>query len=414
MKINKFDKCIIDKKSELEFIYNFGNMTPTGIFKKNQVDKINLTLKFCKKYNFGQISQSLMPEIMFDDYHYRSSTTLTMKNHFQALIKLIEKKINIHEKSNILDIGCNDGTLLNMLDKSFLNSKCYGIDPSKAIKDAKTKFKKYKFINEFFPSKKLTNNKNLHESFKLITCTSVFYDFPEPIKALGKIKNLLSPDGIFLCEVNYFLDLIRKSNFDMIGHEHLSFYSLKAFLHCCKSAGLNIIDVKLNKLNGGNIVFICSKNPKHKISSSVKKILKTENDFFKTNWKKKFIDKIKLAKKKIFNHLKYLKKNKKKVAIYGASTRGDTVLQLFPKIEDYVEFAIDKMKIKHGLNMPGTNIKIYYEKKIPYKVDSYFVLPYYFMREFIKKERTFIKRGGEMFTFKPNFRVINKKTIKNI
>ena len=111
--------------------------------------------------------------------------------------------------------------------------------------------------------------------------------FPEPIKALGKIKNLLSPDGIFLCEVNYFLDLIRKSNFDMIGHEHLSFYSLKAFLHCCKSAGLNIIDVKLNKLNGGNIVFICSKNPKHKISSSVKKILKTENDFFKTNWKKK-------------------------------------------------------------------------------------------------------------------------------
>ena len=117
--------------------------------------------------------------------------------------------------------------------------------------------------------------------------------------------------------------------------------------------------------------------------------------FLKQIGKKKFIDKIKLAKKKIFNHLKYLKKNKKKVAIYGASTRGDTVLQLFPKIEDYVEFAIDKMKIKHGLNMPGTNIKIYYEKKIPYKVDSYFVLPYYFMREFIKKERTFIKREVE-------------------
>lgn len=409
MSVKKINKCILDNKSNLDFVYNFGKMKPTGIFKKNKVDPINLSLNFCKKYNFGQITKSLKPNIMFNDYYYRSGVTSTMKDHFNYLVELIKKKVEKNNRLNILDIGCNDGTFLNILDKKFPNSDCYGLDPSKAINDARLKLKKYKFIKDFFPSKKLINKKKLHNKFKLITCTSVFYDFPNPVRALKDVRKMLSPDGIFLCEVNYFVDLIKKCNFDMISHEHLSFYSLKAFLYCCSKAKLNIIDVKQNEMNGGNIVFLCSKNPKHQVNSSVNKILKKEDIFFKTNWKKNFIEKINNSKKDILKHLKKLKKNEKKVAIYGASTRGDTVLQLFPEIENYVDFAIDKMKMKHGLDMPGTNIKIYHETKTPYKVDSYFVLPYYFMKEFIKKEKKFINDGGEMFTFKPKFTLIKKK-----
>lgn len=414
MTIKNINKCIVEPNSKLNEIFNFGEMYPTGIFKKNNVSKVKLKLMFSKKFNFGQISKSLDPKLMFNNYYYRSGTTNSMREHFLDLIKIIKKNSTFNKKINILDIGCNDGTFLHLMSNAFDCLKIKGLDPSQAIYDAKKKYKNFEYIKDFFPSEKLFKKRN-YDKFNLITCTSVFYDFEKPIIALKKVNALLHKDGVFLCEVNYFKDLIQKCNFDMISHEHLSFYSLRSFIHCCNKAGLQVVDVIKNNMNGGNVVFICKHKSKKNKIKNVKKFLNQEDFFFKkTNWKKNFILKIHNTKKKIVNHLKILKSKNQKVAIYGASTRGDTVLQLFPEVQEYIEFAIDKMPEKHGLFMPGTNIKIYHESKIPYKLNSYFVLPYQFLKEFLIKETKFIKNGGEMFTYRPNFISVNKYNYKKI
>ena len=159
MSSKNINKCIVDNKSKLTEIFDFGEMHPTGIFKKNNLNKVKLKLMFSKKYNFGQISKSLDPKLMFDNYYYRSGTTNSMRKHFLSLIKIIKKKSNYTKKISVLDIGCNDGTFLNSISNSFDCSKIIGLDPSRAIYDAKKEYKKFEFIRDFFPSKKLFEKK---------------------------------------------------------------------------------------------------------------------------------------------------------------------------------------------------------------------------------------------------------------
>jgi SAM-dependent methyltransferase len=406
MKVKKYRNCLIDKKSILKAVVDCGKLYPTGMFKKRKnikITKVNLKLNFSQKFLFGQIENIVDPELMYDDYYYRSGTTTSMQKHFLYLINDIIKKNTTKRLRSILDIGTNDGTFLYLLKKSLRSTNNVGIDPSKAIYDTRKlkNHKNLKFIKDFFPSPRLTGE----QKYDLISCISVFYDFLDPVKCLKSIANLLSDDGIFICEVNYFKDLLEKCNFDMISHEHLCYYSATSFYKACNLSGLKLINVYKNQMNGGNIVLVCKKN-KQKISRSVEKILAEEALFFRSNWKKKFLYLIKKSKKEILNHLKKLKSENKKIAIYGASTRGDTMIQMFKEIENYIEFAIDKMPSKHGMYMPGTKIKIYHEDKIPFKVNAYFVLPYQYFEEFIEKEKVFLNTGGELFTYRPNFRVV--------
>lgn len=404
MTTKTLSRCIVDGGTLAKF-HDFGDLCLTGYFPKlSEADppKINLTLNVDENLNFFQLEKMVSPELMFREYWYRSGTTSTMRHHLQSIQAAALGTLN-YSPSTYLDIGCNDCTALDLMQQSLPEIECWGVDPSEALGEKLSNSSHgHKLINEFYPSPQIPT-----EYFDLITCTSVFYDFPEPVNALKSIKSSLRNSGIFLCEVNYVKTLIERCNFDMISHEHLALYSIEAFIKCCELSGLKLIDVMLNDMNGGNVVFMVAHNEgPYPQSSNVNTLLEQERRFFRSDYSSEFFQQIERTRAAIVGELKSQAQRGRTVAIYGASTRGGTVLQMFPEIASYVSCALDKLHQKHGRKIPGTGIPIFQENSVPddIKIDTYFVLPYQFMPEFLEKERGFLESGGEMFTYRPSVR----------
>lgn len=407
MTTKTLSSCIVDGGTLSKF-HDFGDLCLTGYFPKlsdSDPPKINLTLNVNKNLNFFQLEKMVSPELMFREYWYRSGTTSTMRDHLRSIQTTALGTLN-HTPSTYLDIGCNDCTALDLMRQSLPGIECWGVDPSEALGEKILNNETdYELINDFYPSSKIPA-----EYFDLITCTSVFYDFPQPVDALKAIKSSLSNSGIFLCEVNYVKTLIERCNFDMISHEHLALYSIEAFIKCCELADLELIDVFLNDMNGGNVVFVVAHNGGPYLrSSNVNNLLEQERDFFRSDYSRDFFRQIDHTRAEILNELKSQTQRGRTVAIYGASTRGGTVLQMFPEISSYVSCALDKLHQKHGRKIPGTGIPIFQEESVPdsIKIDTYFVLPYQFMTEFLVKERSFLESGGEMFTYRPSVQLFS-------
>ena len=176
---------------------------------------------------------------------YKSHNEKTFKTLSKTSLNLL-KNSKILIKINILDIGCNDGTLLNV---SKLNKQiwCRSKPDIKKIND-----KKIKIINDFFPSKKLIKRSELNK-FHLITSIAMFYDLEDPVSFVENIRKILSKNGIWVFELSYLLEMLRKNSYDTICHEHLEYYSLSVLTFLLKKCNLKIFKIELNEINGGSI-----------------------------------------------------------------------------------------------------------------------------------------------------------------
>ena len=225
----KIKKCRICKKKNLKLVVDLKGQYIQGSFiKKNfpstYKKKIPLKLVLCNNCSLLQANYSVSPKLLYKNYWYSSGINHTMRNHLKILSK---KSLNLlkiskisHKKINILDIGCNDGTLLKNFSNKFNK---IGIDPSQISN--KIKDKNIKIINDFFPSKKLLKiSKKI--KFNLITSIAMFYDLEEPLKFMNEINQSLSDDGIWVFEQSYLPFMIKSVSFDTICHEHLEYYTL--------------------------------------------------------------------------------------------------------------------------------------------------------------------------------------------
>ena len=254
MKIyNKINECRICKNRNLKIIIDLKSQYIQGSFiKKNYPKpyskKIPLKLMLCKKCFLVQLLHTTNKEILYKNYWYSSGINQTMKIHLKKLVNSSYKIIrNKTKKINVLDIGCNYGTLLNYYPK-FVG--IYGIDPSQIIR--KIKNHKIMVINDFFPPKK-EKLQNLKIKFDLITSIAMFYDIDDPNFFVKKIKYFLNKEGIWVFELSYIIDMIKLNSFDTICHEHLEYYSLSTLKFLMEKNGLKIINVFKNSINGGSI-----------------------------------------------------------------------------------------------------------------------------------------------------------------
>jgi SAM-dependent methyltransferase len=360
--------------------------------------KINCSLVRCNPQldenacGLLQMEHSVPPEILYAAYWYRSGTNSTMRNHLKGIVdsalSLIKK-----DSCNVLDIGCNDGTLLNYYPEKFAK---FGCDPS----DVAQEVRGATVVQDIFPSVELIKaiDKNRMD---IITSIAMFYDLENPVDFVRSIKQLLSPEGIWIFEMSYMPQMLENDSYDTICHEHLEFYSLAVLEKIVAMAGMKIFKIVFNDINGGSIRCYAT----HKESSLY---FNSENNRLMNEIRQKEFDleldtdkpyvafqyRIEKVKNDLHELLVKLKHDGKRVHIYGASTKGNTILQWCDINNMLVEYAAERNPDKYGAFTLGTNIPIISEEESrAMNPDYYLVLPWHFKVEFLEREKESLDKG---------------------
>ena len=407
MKITSCRNC---KSKYFSKLFTLGKMCFTGKFPKNlttNIPKVVISLIMCKSCKLVQLDRNFNPKYLYDtNYGYRTGINTTMIQHVKGVVKESIKIVKLKKKDSVLDIASNDGTLLNFYKKNIFR---VGIDP--LIKKYKNQYKNINFgIQEFF-SYKAIQKKKINKKFKIITALSMFYDLPNPNKFLEDVKKVLDKEGIFVLEHADLLSIIKNCQFDTICHEHLEYYSTKVIIELMNKNELRVFNLKANTINGGSMrYYICHKDSKYKNNNKkINKILREEmkskldkpdtfNDFFKL---------INVQKKKLLKLINKIIKKKEIIHGYGASTKGNVLLQYFGINSNKISYIADRNPQKVNLYTPGTKIKIVSESfSRMCKPNYYLVLPWHFKKEIILREKKVIKEGSRLIFPLPKMKIV--------
>jgi SAM-dependent methyltransferase len=404
----KIKKCRICKNKKIKKLFSLGNLCFTGKFPpiNQEIKKKPIEVVICKNCELVQLGHNFDLKYLYGpDYGYRTGINKTMLGHVKKVANNLSKKTKLKKKELVLDIASNDASLLNFYNKNVIT---FGIDPILNKYQENYKNINYK-VADFFSAKKVIHFTK--KKFKIITALSVFYDAADPDKFIKDVKKILSKDGIFLLEFADLASIIKNKMFDTICHEHLEYYSSQVIINLCKKNNLRVFDIKENDINGSSKqYFICHTHSKFKTNERIiTTILKGETKLRLTDEKtfKNFIYRINDSKLKLYKYLKKLKKLGKKVHGYGASTKGNVLLQYFKIDNQLIDFIAERNKSKYNLYTPGTKIKIISEVVSRfYKPDYYLVLPWHFKNEILIREKEIRKKGTKFIFPLPNFKII--------
>ena len=395
---------------KIKRIVDLGKIALVGNFlktKRNQ-RKYNISLNYCLRCKHVQISEHLRPDLLFKNYLWETSIS---QSNISLIKKLLEKlkKLGINEKSKILEIASNDGSFIEILKKKF-NSFALGVDPAKNLaKNANSK--KIFTINDYFSQKLSYFIKKKFSKFDFIFARNVIAHLNNPNQVFKGIENLLKDNGVLIIEVPHLLNILNKNQYDNIFHEHVGFHSLKSIKDLCVQNQLKLFDSEIINSQGGSIrCYICKKKSKKLISKKTRNILKIEkkSNLFSGKKLEKFKFKIKNHSQNMNKLIYNLKKKKNKISVYGASGKGQALMQ-FAKIDNkLIDYVFDKSKLKQGRFTPGTNIIIRDPKYISKnKVDYLIILSWNIKNEIIKQERVFYKNGGKFIIPFPKPKILN-------
>ncbi|MCX6884403.1 MAG: class I SAM-dependent methyltransferase [Verrucomicrobia bacterium] len=344
-----------------------------------------------------QLRHSVPPNVLYASYWYRSGVNQTMRDNLAGIANAAEATVKLKSGDLVLDIGCNDGTLLKSYKTKGI--KRLGIDPSNVVEHARAAG--LQVVNDFFSAAALRSAYPTQKP-KVITSIAMFYDLENPHAFVRDIKSSLHEDGIWVLELSYLPSMLEMNSFDTICHEHLEYYSLAAMERLFAENGLEVWDVMLNDVNGGSFrIFVGHAGrvkPTEEARLRVQQLRLKEFDMaidtdapYAT-----FRKEIELLKKQTIAFLKKAKAQKKLVHGYGASTKGNTTLQYYGITPDLMPAIADRNEDKWGSHTIGTNIPIISEEDSrKLKPDYYFVLPWHFINEFKRRETEFLARGGQ-------------------
>ena len=398
--------CKNCKKKKLSKIVKIGKQPLSGFFysqKKFNLKQYSLDLYKCSECGLVQLNNKVKIEKMYGKhYGYQTSVSNLMISHFEKKVKRLKKLNIIKPKDKVLDIGSNDASFLKIIGKKY---NLWGIDPS--AKKFKKNYNGMTLIPDFFSEKNIIKqNRNKRIKFNLITSFAIFYDVGNPGSFCKDIESLLDDDGIWICEFSYLPLMLKNLTFDQICHEHLTYYDFTVFEKIINKNGLKVIDYKHNEINGGSIEVVISKNnSKRKID--IKSITKLKNDEKKINNKsyKNFENRINKSRTDLKT---FLDKNYPIIG-YGASTKGNIVLNYNKLGTNKIAYICDANVKKYGKFTPGTNIKIISKEKMRTLNPKFLlVLIWSFRSEIIKQEINYIKKGGNLVFHLPKFHIINK------
>ena len=406
MKIKNCRNC---RNTELFDLFSLGKISFTGKFPntiRQNVPKAYLNVLMCKKCKLVQLDRNFDLNYLYGkNYGYRTGINKTMTDHVKKVVRKCSALVKLKSKQYVLDIGSNDATLLNFYPNDIIK---VGVDP--LVNKYKKFYKKINYkISNFFKIKDIEKIK-IKKKFKIISALSVFYDLRDPNKFIKEIKKILDDKGVFVLEHVDLYYIIKNNIFDTICHEHLIFYSSKIIIEMMKNNGLKVFNHEYNEINGGSSrYYICHSKTNFKVSKNIKKVLLRENlqgiELKKTY--KLFFTKILNEKIKLIKLIKKIKNEGQDIHGYGASTKGNVLLQFYNINNKVVNYIADRNPLKWNSFTPGTRIKIISEsqsRKI--KPHFYLVLPWHFKNEILIREKNIRKKGTKFIFPLPKVRVV--------
>ncbi len=406
----KLEQCrACDSKNLFLFLQLGPTPVPNGFLNghhRHRAEKFYpLDVCFCRDCGLVQLAHVVSPKVMFKNYVYIPSTSETMLNHFEKLVTEAIKKTTAGGEDLTVDIGSNDGTLLKFFKSKGI--KILGVDPAENLAKKANK-EGVNTICALFTKELAKNIKKEHGTAKIITATNVFAHVHNLHDFLEGIKVLLSDDGLFIVEFPYLYDLLEKVEFDTIYQEHLSYFSITPLDKLLKVHGLTLIDVQRLPVHGGSVRVFVSKQSQT-VNNRVRKLLKLEKRAGLLNPEiyLKFRRKVDKVRHELVQELWRLRLKKKKIVGYGASAKGNIILnycRIGPETLDYI---VDSIPYKQGKYTPGMHIPIYPELKLLEDQPDYtLLLAWNFADEIIKKQSEYRKKGGKFILALPNLRIV--------
>lgn len=369
--------------------------------------KYPLDLILCINCSLVQLKHTVPQSALYTErYGYKSGVNHTMRNELREIVKASLRKIKDQKVKEIIvvDIGANDGTLLSNYPKNIFR---VGIEP---IKKFAIECQKYTnvVINDFFNYKSLAkklNNTKAH----IITAIACFYDIDSPNQFLSDVKKILHKNGVFIIQQNYLVGMLEQNAFDNVVHEHLEYYSLLSLENLLEKHNLEVFDVQKGPINGGSFRTFIDFKGNRVVGKSVKQMRNYERklNLSQIEIYKVFAKRVKQNSDNLRKFIKNLVKNKKKIFVYGASTRGNTLLQYCKLNNRLIEAAVERNSEKWGKKIASVGIPIISEEQARReKPDYMLILPWFFKEEFLQREKTYLDSGGHFIFPLPKVEIV--------
>ena len=402
-------KCRVCRNKIIKFL-SLGKLPLANAFlKKSQIRNektYELSLGFCTNCYLVQLTKTIDPKKLFSKYIYFSSTSSSFLNHCEEIALYLTQRLSLKKDSLVLEIASNDGAQLQYFKK--LGIKTLGIDPAKNIARSANK-RGIKTIAAFFNNNYSKKLKKRKVNPDLIFGANVLAHVPEIVDFVMGIKEILKPEGTAVFEFPYIKGLF-ENKFDTIYHEHVFYYSLIALENLFKTVDLQIYDVELTKSQGGSLmIFICHKG-RFKINKRVSKLRNIEiaSGYKRVRIYFRIAVNIQNLKKDLLGLINRIKNKGGIIAAYGASAKGNILLNFFEIDYNFLDFIVDKSKSKQGLYAPGSHMLVYpvekiYMSRMP---DYLLILVWNITGEIVTQMRRYRKSGGKFIIPIPKVKII--------
>jgi SAM-dependent methyltransferase len=406
---NKKD-CRLCSSKNLSFAFSLKSTPLANEFVKdcnNAQNEYPLEINICDDCGHVQLAHVINSELLFTNYLYASGTSVIFIRHFKVYAKHIKNLLNSSKKTPLaVDIGSNDGTLLNEFKN--IGFDVFGVEPAKNLAKI-SQNNSIDVINGYFNQQAVEDIIYKKGKADVITANNVFAHIDELQNVMKDAYSLLSDEGLLVFEVSYLGSVLDGLLFDTIYHEHLDYHSVLPLIDFLKESGFKVIDILLVESHGGSIRVTSSKNESlHKPRESVNRFVVQEQKHPITketlNY---FYNKIQQEKNKITNYLKSLKHEGKKIVAYGAPAKLTTLFYEFDINSELVDFVIDDSPLKQGLYTPGSHIPILSADSVDFSsIDVIFIAAWNFAPSIIENIRKLLRKEAIFIVPLPEFKVI--------
>jgi hypothetical protein len=404
------DACRLCGAPDLVTVLELGEQALTGVFPGSLDEDVSrgpLTLVWCSSCTLLQLAHSYEPTEMYgDDYGYRSGLNRSMQVHLARKARRLEAVVGLAPDDVVLDIGSNDGTLLGSYATTPLHR--IGIDPTAA------RFATYypsdtRIVPAFFSARNFSEVSDAPA--RIITSIAMFYDVDDPVAFARDVRDCLAPDGVWHFEQSYMPSMLRSTAYDTVCHEHIEYYSLATIRQILSQAELELIDVRFNRVNGGSFAVTAA----HRDSAvPASRVL---IDWFVSQERRAALDTpgpFRRFEERVFRHradltelIETLRVDGASIMGYGASTKGNVLLQFCGFGPEHIEAIAEVNEDKFGRVTPGSGIPIVSEAEMRGRRPDYLlVFPWHFRDGVIERETEYLEGGGRLIFPLPEIEIV--------
>ena len=406
-------RCRICENTELVPVLDLGNQALTGIFpkdKRQEVERMPLQLVKCHGENHCGLLQlrhtGHLSRMYGGNYGYRSGLNHSMVQHLQRKVRSILDRIPVSSGDLVIDVGSNDGTTLQAFPRDL---QLVGIDPTGK------KFASYYpahigLIPDFFSARTVRDRFGAKKA-RIVTSFSMFYDLEDPTSFMRDVHDILADDGIWIFEQSYMPAMLEHNSYDTVCHEHLEYYALRQIQWMAQRVGFRVLDVEFNDVNGGSFSITIAKEGSSFPANegNVSSALSREEELglqtlapYRT-----FEKSVSEHRLTLNNLLRAINQSGKKVLGYGASTKGNVILQYCNLTGQDLSCIAEVNEDKFGAFTPGTLIPIVSETDAKRMGPDFFlVLPWHFREAILSREAQYRRAGGKFVFPMPSVSVV--------